>query len=542
MRKILPIASLILSMSITSASAQLVITESEMDLEKGILTVTGVTDEPKSSVSLNIPKVGVTPEKLQTEAEGNILYSGQKESGEDGTFSFTVDFSGAEDGVYEVYVGGAASDVAALTKTSYVDFETYKTLIGALNMAAQLDKELFVELLDGEGKELFVCSEVELDNQDVARKILFDFAKSQGFKPEDSAYNMKVYRAALVAQLLGEGRVGDAAVILEGIYEIENGILDKCDTIADFKAFVDSAEKEAYLASVFKDSLTLEEFEEEFANAVILTAVRYPGNVTNLKAVFEKYGEYIGAKVSTASLFAYSSISGKSYANIQACVNAFNTAVSKPNSSGTGGGGSSSSSSSFGVVAAGSPDANTGKIDIKFEDLNSVPWAYNAVSELFDKNIISGRSETRFSPNDIVTREEFATMLVKMSGVEIESGNAFKDVDAGAWYNGYVNTAYKYGFCNGTGKNTFGVGMEITRQDMCVMAYNTLKALGHNVPEGSLAFGDSDAIAGYAKAPVAALSGAGVVNGVGNNNFNPAGSATRAEAAVIIYKVLMYIG
>ena len=100
----------------------------------------------------------------------------------------------------------------------------------------------------------------------------------------------------------------------------------------------------------------------------------------------------------------------------------------------------------------------------------------------------------------------------------------------------------QYGFCNGTGNGAFGIGMEITRQDMCVMAYNTLKALGYNVPDGALAFGDSDAIAEYAIAPVAALSGAGVVNGVGNNAFNPTGSATRAEAAVIIYKVLTYIG
>ena len=73
------------------------------------------------------------------------------------------------------------------------------------------------------------------------------------------------------------------------------------------------------------------------------------------------------------------------------------------------------------------------------------------------------------------------------------------------------------------------------------MAYNVIKALGHDIPDGELVFGDADAIGNYAKAPIAALNGAGIVNGVGNGNFKPTGSASRAEAAVIIYKVLMYI-
>lgn len=548
MRKIIPITGLILSMSIASASAQVVITENKLDINTGILTVTGVTDEPNSSVSLNIPKIDVSPEDLQeSENAGDyIMYSGQKSSGEDGKFTFTVDFKGANEGIYDIYVGGEAEDVATLTKTSYVMSENYKMLIGTMNIAAQISEEVFYEMLDGDGKNLFVCAEVELENQDVARKILYDFAKSVGLNPDDSVFNMSVYKAALVTQLMSEGRIAEAESILDGIYEIENGIIDKYDTIADFKTYVDTEEKKAYFASVFKACTTLEEFDKEFANAMLLTLVKYPDNVTDLKKVFDRYSAYTGAKIRGASLLAYSAISGKTYSDINDCVADFNKAAGGNNGGGGGGGGSSSGSSSdFGVVTPGVPSAdngNGGKINIKFEDLNSVPWAYSAISELFDRNIISGRSETRFSPNDRVTREEFATMLVKMAGVNIENGNAFADVDGSAWYNGYVNTAYKYGFCNGTGNGTFGVGMEITRQDMCVMAYNTLVALGHKVPDGNLVFADSNAIADYARTPVAALNGAGVVNGVGNNAFNPTGSATRAEAAVIIYKVLMYIG
>ncbi len=544
MKKIIPIAGLVLSMTAASVNAQVVITENEMNMNTGVLTVEGVTDEPNTMVTINIPKVGVTPEQLQASdnAGESILYSSQITSGENGEFTFTVDFAGADEGVYEVYVGSEAGDAAEKTGTSYLEAGNYEGLIADLNEAAEIGETEFNTIFDANEETLFAYTDVEDVNKDVVKEILYNFAKDTGFLPADSAFNMSVYKAALAAQLISDERVADAALLVDDMYALPEGVIETYGTAADFNTYIDTDAKREYLASKFGECETLADFENELANALILTVVRYPDNVTKLQTVFENYQEYTNAKTDKANLNDYSSISGKTYSDLEACVKAFNKAVD-----GGGGGGPSSDDDDddeeFGVVTPGSPDINNDKLDIQFEDLNSVPWAYTAVSELYERKIVSGKSETRFAPNDRVTREEFAKMLVEMAGVKVEKGtNIFSDVADDAWYAGYVNTAYNNGFCNGIGNGTFGTGKEITRQDMCVMAYNVLKALGHDIPDGELSFDDAQAISSYAKAPVAALNSAGIVNGVGNNNFNPTGSATRAEAAVIIYKVLMYIG
>ena len=542
MKKIIPITGLILSMTVASANAQILITENEMNMNTGIWTIEGVTDEPNKFVTINIPKVGVTPEQLQESANAgdSILYSGQVSSGANGEFSFIVDFNGTDEGIYEIYVGGVTEDVSKKTSTSYMDSTAYSDLIEALNDAAAVGETEFYGVFDPNEENLFYCPDIDNQNNSVIRKVLYSFAKDSGFVPTDSSFNMKAYNMALAAQLIGDERVADAATLVDDMYVLPEGVMDTYDTVADFNTYIDTDTKYEYFASVFNECNTVADFDKAFADAMILTVVKHPGNVTKLQAVFEEYHEYTGAKTGKANLKDYSAISGKTYADIDACVRAFNKAVD----GGGGGGGDNDDSpdQEFGVVTPGSTEVNNETINIKFEDLNSVPWAYSAISELYEKNIISGRSETRFAPNDKVTREEFAKMLVEMAGIkDLEKDNEFSDVDDNAWYAGYVNTAYKNGFCNGVGDGKFGAGMEITRQDMCVMAYNVLKTLGHDIPDGELAFGDASAIGGYAKAPVAALNNAGIVNGVGNNNFNPTGSATRAEAAVIIYKVLTYI-
>ena len=91
------------------------------------------------------------------------------------------------------------------------------------------------------------------------------------------------------------------------------------------------------------------------------------------------------------------------------------------------------------------------------------------------------------------------------------------------------------GIVGGIGDGLFGTGRNITRQDMAVMIYKALTAKGVGLEAGALAFSDSAAVSDYAKDAVAALANAEIINGQGDNTFNPNGEATRAEAASIIY-------
>ena len=118
----------------------------------------------------------------------------------------------------------------------------------------------------------------------------------------------------------------------------------------------------------------------------------------------------------------------------------------------------------------------------------------------------------QYDPNEIVTRAEFAA---------------------------YTAAALENGIVNGVSDDVFGTGQNITRQDLAVMAYNA--ALKNGVEfntEGVQKFSDDDKISDYAKTAVYALKSQGIVNGIDGKNFAPQDTATRAEAAKILYALI----
>ncbi len=211
-------------------------------------------------------------------------------------------------------------------------------------------------------------------------------------------------------------------------------------------------------------------------------------------------------------------------------------------SSGGGGGGNSSSRPAGGSVA-GSP-INIGTITpggddvqnpekFEFVDISNVGWAVESINTLFEKGVISESADKKFNPNRNVTREEFIKMVVVAMGVyDAKAVSTLKDVDKNAWYASYIASAEKAGLIKGDEKGNFGVGDEISRQDMAVIIH---RALGDKALSGRAdGFADDGEIADYAKKAVYSLSEMKIVNGVGGNMFAPLGTATRAMAAKVI--------
>ena len=100
--------------------------------------------------------------------------------------------------------------------------------------------------------------------------------------------------------------------------------------------------------------------------------------------------------------------------------------------------------------------------------------------------------------------------------------------------------ASQHSIVSGVSKNKFGSGALITRQDMSVILYRVAKAKEINIKEVNEAveFADNSQIAEYAKEAVSALQTGGIVSGMSDGSFAPGNSATRAQAAVMIYKLL----
>ena len=203
-----------------------------------------------------------------------------------------------------------------------------------------------------------------------------------------------------------------------------------------------------------------------------------------------------------------------------------------PNGTPTGGG-----NSSPGGMSAPTPTAAP---ESTFRDLPSSHWAYGYVKALAEKNVINGYDDGTFRPSNNVTREEFVKMIISATGM-LQAGAEceFSDVPAGAWYYEYVASAYAKEIVSGMDEGAFGIGTNITRQDVAVIAARIIKRLKGTVPETvESTLTDIDTVSDYATDSVKLLNGMGIINGYDDGSFMPKNTLTRAEAATIISRLI----
>jgi hypothetical protein len=108
-----------------------------------------------------------------------------------------------------------------------------------------------------------------------------------------------------------------------------------------------------------------------------------------------------------------------------------------------------------------------------FSDVGSEHWAKAYIDVVAAKHITSGISETRFDPAGKVTRAQFATFLVRALGIDLPAyKGTFTDVPERQWYSAYVEAVHAIGIINGVGNDRFDPNKEITREQMAVMIVN----------------------------------------------------------------------
>ncbi len=177
---------------------------------------------------------------------------------------------------------------------------------------------------------------------------------------------------------------------------------------------------------------------------------------------------------------------------------------------------------------------------IKFSDMTAFyNWAKEPVNKLVSLGIVSGVGHGKFAPANNVRRADFLLMLVKVLGLQGTTSDNFSDVASGKYYADAVALGKSMGIVSGTGNNRFDPEGYITRQDMMVMTEKAL-ALKANLANADLktlnAFSDYGKIANYAKQSVANLVLINIVSG-SKGRINPTSYTTRAESAIIIYKI-----
>ena len=374
----------------------------------------------------------------------------------------------------------------------------------------------------------------------------FEYVKENALLSENEADNTRLYRTFMILEEFNKGTITNVHSYIDDLYFKAGELREKYNTI------VSAAVIEKY----FSDELLeikftgLDDFEEKFKEAYILTVARYGSSYGELKEVMQEYKNEIGIMKSTSDKV-YQKLIGKEYESLSELKAAYDklNATEKSSSSGGGGGGGGGGSRSgkggditaaFDREIVSENNATPTKNRILYDDLDGALWASEAVYALTDKGIINGKAEGVFAPNDNITREEFVKILICAMGMENNEANynAFSDIRNDDWFSKYVNIAYRSGIVKGVGDGKFGVGMNITREDMVTMIYNAMKFKGVEIKYGNLLFNDSESIAEYAKEAVNALYTLGAVNGVSETEFAPKNIATRAQAVKIIYGVL----
>lgn len=101
-----------------------------------------------------------------------------------------------------------------------------------------------------------------------------------------------------------------------------------------------------------------------------------------------------------------------------------------------------------------------------------------AIEALAARGIINGMTDTTFAPDETMTRAQFATIVVRGLGLPEQTPQVFDDVKAGDWFAPYVGSAYAYGIVKGKSATRFDPNGTITRQEAAVMVARAAKLCG----------------------------------------------------------------
>lgn len=162
--------------------------------------------------------------------------------------------------------------------------------------------------------------------------------------------------------------------------------------------------------------------------------------------------------------------------------------------------------------------------------------------------IVAGLVPTELQNNykQKITRADFSKLIIKL--VEIKAGQTIDELlaenELDITANPFTDTsakeviaANKLGIVNGKGNGIFDPNGSITRQEAAIMLTNAAEGLGYDIAADASAFADGSSVASWAKAGVDFVSTYGIMNGTGNNTFSPKGTYTRQQAYMTILRL-----
>lgn len=550
-------ATVVAAMALNTYVASAEITLVKFDAESEVLTIKGKGDFGGQSIGVEVLKGDVTEESF-AEASGDekfkmLDFVNEIKTSDDSTYNLSFGFSGdSKRHIIRVKTGikGETETYKIMTVNKTEFDEAFAKINSADDASIKGVLEVNLEILGFDGESFMKLSDT---NRSVLALRVLNRRNAQpdkifaAFSSFEKVYNEEF--AVEVVNSADSDNIGNVLDKYEEIFDCKN---QKAYDI--FKDMSEDEQKQVYAFLAADDFTSVKDVLDGFAYATVnvkLKSVRgydglydlIPGCAEVLNADISKYNalskenklkvcsdtaaKLTAGNVTKEILESTLNAAAENYASSGSNNGSLNNGGSSGGSSGGSGG------STPNVAFASSPEIE--KEDM-FSDLSGVEWAVDCIERLAELNIVRGKADRMFAPNDFVTREEFVKMVVLAFDINAEVNESdFIDVNDGDWYKEYIDRAVGAGIIQGMGDGRFGVGENITRQDIAVILNNVLSV---TAAERAYEFDDSAEISDYAKNAVNTMRYLKIISGYEDNTFRPHNNATRAEAAKLLFNAM----
>ena len=177
----------------------------------------------------------------------------------------------------------------------------------------------------------------------------------------------------------------------------------------------------------------------------------------------------------------------------------------------------------------------------QFGDVDPNIWSYEGIQFCVMMGYMSGTDTHTFAPGAVTTRAQLVQILYNFVGEPDMTGVTTPFVDAqSGWYRDAVAWAYQNNVVTGTSATTFSPNEPVTREQIAVVLMGFLMnvyAIARTwTPADLTAFPDGGSVSGWARTEMADAVALGLIGGAeidGTLWLKPQGQATRAEIATI---------
>lgn len=163
-------------------------------------------------------------------------------------------------------------------------------------------------------------------------------------------------------------------------------------------------------------------------------------------------------------------------------------------------------------------------------------WGESAIKSMVQKGAIKGYEDGTFKPDKTISRSEFLAIAIRSTYPDYTPAGA-----GDAWWAGEYNKAIEKGIITENEMSRSEMDAPIRREEMTMIMVRCVEGKGEslygNATGVTRTLGDYYKTGEYYRTYLIKAYSNGLIAGKPGNLFDPQGSATRAEAATVLYRI-----